>query len=169
MGCGKTTLGRALAKKLGIDFIDLDKYIESRFMSSISNLFAKRGEDGFRKIEHNMLHEVAERADVVIACGGGTPCMFDNIQYMNECGNTVWLQASEERLLSRLCIRRQRRPLLADLSDKEILQQIRTMQSKRNPYYNQAKFAMPSDLLENAQEIEQTVENVMREIIDKCE
>ena len=71
MGSGKTTLGRALGRRLGLQFIDLDLYIESRYMRTISQLFAERGEYKFRSIEREMLHEVAEMEDVVVACGGG--------------------------------------------------------------------------------------------------
>jgi len=158
MGCGKSTLGRALAKHLHWDFVDLDKYIESRFMRTIPDLFKQMGEDGFRRIERNMLHEVAERNDVVVACGGGTPCHYDNMAYMNVCGTTVWLEASEQRLLSRLCIRKHRRPLLASLTDDEVLQQIRTLLPGRIQYYSQAKYTLPSDKLENVREIDDTVQ-----------
>ncbi len=76
MGSGKTTLGRAYAKEMGLTFIDLDWYIEERFHTSVQKLFAQRGEEDFRRIEQKMLHEVADFEDVVIACGGGTPCFF---------------------------------------------------------------------------------------------
>ena len=74
MGTGKSTLGRAVARLGDIRFIDLDHYIEGRFHRSVSQLFEERGEDGFRKVEQAMLHEVGEFEDVIIACGGGTPC-----------------------------------------------------------------------------------------------
>lgn len=74
MGAGKTTIGKALSKDLGVIFYDLDWYIESRMRKSVAQIFAERGEEGFRKIEYNMLHEVAEFENVIISCGGGTPC-----------------------------------------------------------------------------------------------
>ena len=82
MGAGKTTLGKVLARELNLEFIDLDWYIENRFHQSVSQLFSTRGEEGFRIIERNMLHEVAEFENVVISCGGGTPCFFDNMVYI---------------------------------------------------------------------------------------
>ena len=94
MGVGKTTMGHALSKRTGMPFYDLDWYIETRMHSSVSELFEKRGEDEFRKIERNMLHEVAEFENVIISCGGGTPCFFDNMQYMNKQGSTLYLKAS---------------------------------------------------------------------------
>ena len=117
MGSGKTTLGRALAKELGLTFIDLDNYIELRRCKSINRRFEESGEDGFRTIERNLLHEVCEFENVVISAGGGTPCFFDNIDYMNAQGTTIYLQVSNERLLERLRIAKSRRPLLKDKND----------------------------------------------------
>ena len=83
MAAGKTTLGRRAAQLLNVEFIDLDAYIESRYRKRISDLFAERGEEGFRDIERRMLHEVAEFDNVLVATGGGTPCFFDNMEYMH--------------------------------------------------------------------------------------
>ena len=83
MGAGKTTIGRVLARELGLDFYDLDWYIEDRFHKKIPDIFAEQGEEGFRDIERKMLHEVAEFENVIVSCGGGTPCFFDNMEYMN--------------------------------------------------------------------------------------
>ena len=91
MGAGKTTLGKAFAREMNVPFIDLDWYIEERFHKSIRELFTERGEASFRELERNMLHEVGEFEDVVVSTGGGTPCFFDNMEYMNGCGQTVFL------------------------------------------------------------------------------
>ena len=96
MGAGKTTIGKALAKDLGVMFYDLDWYIETRMRKKVKQIFDERGEEGFRKIEHNMLHEVAEFEDVVLACGGGTPCFYDNMQYMLGQGDVVYLRGTPE-------------------------------------------------------------------------
>ena len=98
MGAGKTTVGRQLGKALGIPFYDLDWYIEGRMRKTVPQLFAERGEEGFRQVERNMLHEVAEFEDVVLSCGGGTPCFFDNMDYLNQQGETVYLKATPEVL-----------------------------------------------------------------------
>ena len=92
MGAGKTTVGRQLAKELGLQFYDLDWYIETRHHTTVTQIFAERGEDAFRRIERAMLHEVAEFEDVVISCGGGTPCFFDNMDYLNRQGQVVYLR-----------------------------------------------------------------------------
>ena len=76
MGAGKTTLGKAFAREMSLNFIDLDWYIEERFHKTVQQLFLERGEDGFRELERKMLHEVAEFEDVVVSAGGGTPCFF---------------------------------------------------------------------------------------------
>lgn len=86
MGAGKTTLGKAFAREMSVPFIDLDWYIEERFHKSIRELFTERGEASFRELERNMLHEVGEFEDVVVSTGGGTPCFFDNMEYMNVAG-----------------------------------------------------------------------------------
>ena len=108
MGSGKTTVGKALSKELGIPFYDLDWYIESRMHKTVPQIFTERGEDGFRLVEHNMLHEVAEFEDVILSCGGGTPCFFNNMDYLNEQGITVYLKASPEVLYGHLIIGKDR-------------------------------------------------------------
>ncbi len=114
MGAGKTTLGKALSRETGMPFYDLDWYIESRMHKTVKELFDAHGEEGFRKIEHNLLHEVAEFEHVIISCGGGTPCFFDNIDYMNQQGETVYLKATPDVLHGHLKMGRTVRPLLLD-------------------------------------------------------
>ena len=113
MGAGKTTIGRQLALSLGQTFYDLDWYIESRMRRTAKQLFDERGEEGFRKVEHNMLHEVAEFEDVVISCGGGAPCFYDNMDYLNRQGATVYLKAEPDVLYdasyARCCSTRRRK------------------------------------------------------------
>ena len=165
MGSGKTTLGRALGRRLGLQFIDLDLYIESRYMRTISQLFAERGEDKFRSIEREMLHEVAEMEDVVVACGGGTPCYYDNIDYMNRCGTTVFLSASEDRLFARLSINRNKRPLIKDLDDQSLRIFINENLALRMPHYSKASHSFCGDRLEDVMQISTSVEKFIEEIV----
>ena len=118
MGAGKTTLGKAFAHELKVPFIDLDWYIEERYHKSIRELFAERGEAAFRELERNMLHEVAEFEDVVISTGGGTPCFFDNIEYMNAHGQTVFLDVHPDVLFRRLRVATQQRPICKERRTK---------------------------------------------------
>lgn len=120
----ETTLGKAYSAATGLQFVDLDWYIEERMHKSISDLFAERGEDGFRLLEQKMLHEAGEFENVLIACGGGTPCFFDNMDYMNHTGETVFLDVCPEVLFRRLKIAKAKRPLLANKTDEELMQVI---------------------------------------------
>ena len=164
MGAGKTTLGKSLARHLGLEFIDLDWYIENRFHQSVSQLFATRGEEGFRKIEQNMLHEVAEFEDVIISAGGGTPCFFDNMEYMNQQGLTVYLKATPEILRTHLRMGKQKRPLIAQKNDEELDIFIRESLDKRESYYNQARLIFDIGLLDNGMRIQESVKALEEEV-----
>ena len=146
MGAGKTTLGKALAEHLGVSFIDLDQYIEARFMKSVSQIFAIRGEQGFREIESRMLREVGEFDDVIVSCGGSTPLIGDNMDYMLSQGQTVYLKCNNETLLRRLKAARSQRPLIASKTDEELAQFIETETQRREPGYLRAEFTCPGDL-----------------------
>ncbi|WP_106483971.1 shikimate kinase [Bacteroides sp. Marseille-P3684] len=160
MGSGKTTLGNALARELGLPFFDLDWYIENRFCRTVTRLFEERGEEGFRRIEHEMLHEVAEFEDVVIAAGGGTPCFFDNIDYMNRQAQTVYLKATPEVLFRHLLPGRQKRPLLAGKTDEEMRAYIIESLARRAPFYERANYIFDVNLLETRQQIQASLEQL---------
>ena len=160
MGAGKTTVGRALAAELGIEFYDLDWYIESRMRKTVKQLFDEVGEEGFRKIEHNMLHEVAEFENVVISCGGGTPCFFDNMAYMNQQGDTVYLKASPEILYKHLKMGKSVRPLLLNKTPEEVQVFITEQLANREPYYSRAKYPVNVNLMDNHDKIRMSVEKV---------
>lgn len=152
MGSGKSTLGRLVSELTGIEFIDLDSYIESRFHATVKDIFADRGEDGFRNIERAMLHEVGEFENVLIACGGGTPCFFDNMEWMNAHGTTVYLDTSVDKLFSRLKRGRHKRPLIAQKTDDELRQFIVEALESRMPHYSKATEVFRTDLMENESE-----------------
>ena len=133
--------------------IDLDTYIEERYHKKVSEIFAEMGEQDFRQMERRMLEEVAECSDVVVACGGGTPCYFDNVALMNSRGLTVYLSVSIERLTERLTRpkAKAKRPLIAQKSDEEIRQFIIDALAKRDPFYSQAALRFDSTDIETAQ------------------
>ena len=164
MGAGKTTVGKALAKETGMQFYDLDWYIEGRMHKTVAQLFAERGEEGFRRIEHNMLHEAAEFEDVVLSCGGGTPCFFDNMEYMNSQGDTVYLKASPEVLCAHLKMGKTRRPLLEGKDKDELLAFVTEQLARREDYYTKAKHVLNVDLLDNYEKIKVSVER-LREML----
>ena len=157
MGAGKTTLGKAFAREQGLSFIDLDWYIEGRYHKSIPQLFAERGEEGFRTLERNMLHEAGEFEDVVISTGGGTPCFFDNMDYMNSHGQTVFLDVCPDVLFRRLRVATQQRPILQGKSDGELRAFIDRALAERMPYYTQARYRMDGSRLENRSQIANSV------------
>ena len=165
MGAGKTTVGKALAKELGVPFYDLDWYIESRMRKTVAQIIAEKGEEGFRKIEHNMLHEIAEFEDVIVSCGGGTPCFFDNIDYMNQQGPVIYLKADPEVLCKHLSMSKNDRPLLRGKSPEELITFIREQLEKREPFYTKARYTLDVSLLDNYEKIKISV-NKIRQLLN---
>ena len=157
MASGKTTLGGALSKDTGLQFIDLDWYIEERMHRTVSELFASKGESGFREIEKNMLHEAGEFENVIIACGGGTPCFFDNMEYMNRMGTTVFLDVDPQVLFRRIKAAKSNRPLVANKAEDELMGTISQALEKRNPFYHRAKFIFDAGRLESRDQIDDSV------------
>lgn len=153
MGAGKTTLGKVLARETGLQFFDLDSYIEDRFHKKVPQIFAERGEEAFRDIERRMLHEVAEFEDVVISCGGGTPCFFDNMDYMNQQGSTIYLKAEPHVLQSHLKMGKTIRPLIQGKSPEELDAFIRESLAAREPFYSKAKHTIDIDIIERREQI----------------
>lgn len=157
MGAGKTIVGKALAAELGVQFYDLDWYITERYHRSVKQIFDERGEEGFRDLEHRMLHEVAEFENIVLSCGGGTPCFYDNMEYMNSLGDTVYLKATPEVLGMHLRMGKGVRPLLLDKTPEELEQYISKSLVEREPYYNKAKHILDVSLLDDASKIQESV------------
>lgn len=162
MGAGKTTVGKALAKELGVMFYDLDWYIESRMRKTVKQIFDEIGEEGFRKIERNMLHEVAEFENVVVSCGGGTPCFFDNMYYMNQLGETIYLKASPETLHTHLKMGKGVRPLLLNKTPEEVEIFIREQLKLREPFYNKAKHIIDINVMDDFDKINGMVEQIRK-------
>ncbi len=160
MGSGKTTVGKALSKETGMMFYDLDWYIESRMRKSVSQIFAERGEEGFRVIEHNMLHEVAEFEDVIISCGGGTPCFYDNMDYLNQQGDVIYLKASPETLYKHLLMAKVERPLLKDKTAEELTAYITEHLKEREPYYTKARYTLDVNVLDDYDKIQISVKEL---------
>lgn len=166
MGAGKSTMGKALAKTMDLTFIDLDDFIVNRQHKTVSEIFEEVGEDGFRQIERKALIEVAAYENVVISLGGGTPCFFDNMDIVNKAGKSVYLRPSEEVLLQRLIKGKNKRPLLAQKSDDEILQVIREQLAWREPYYLRASLVFEASHLENKEDIHFHSEELARMLAD---
>jgi len=133
-------LGWKLATHLGVQFVDMDNYIEERNCKTIPQIFAEEGEAEFRNKERKALEELSEFTDIVIATGGGAPCFFDNIDLMNETGKTVYLNIDPAILADRLLKSKTERPLIKGKSREELVAFIDDTLRKRNEFYAQAKF-----------------------------
>ena len=158
MGCGKTTLGRVLARQMQCRFIDLDEYVEARNGMSVAEIFDAMGENRFRELETEALQEAATMNDVVISCGGGTPCHSDNIALMNEAGVTVWLTTSPERITARLLLPEEKckRPKINTLNPDQVLPLVERELAARTPFYALAQLQFDSTDIETAEATERT-------------
>ena len=164
MGAGKTTVGKDLAKLMGLSFIDLDCYIEGRYHKTVGQIFDEKGEEAFRDIERRMLHEVAMFEDVLISTGGGAPCFFDNMEFMNEMGTTVYLKVSVEELAKRLEVCKSTRPVLKGRSGDELVAFIAENLKKRTPHYMQASIVFDAEVMLTETDVHK-ISEALKEIV----
>ena len=130
----------------------------------IPQIFAEKGEAGFRELERNMLHEVTEFEDVVISCGGGTPCFFDNIDYMNSLAETVYLKAEPEVLRTHLLMAKSQRPLIQGKTPDELRDFIKESLADREPFYAKAKHIVQIEVLNSRELIDKYVDKICQEL-----
>lgn len=146
MGSGKTHWGRLLGEKLRLPFFDLDEQVESSEGKPINRIFAEDGEEYFRLLEKDTLHILTESHDsFVMAAGGGTPCYFNNIEYMKKAGTTVWINTPVELLFERLLNEKNNRPLIKELNDAQLKSFIIKKFSDRKIYYEQADLVVDEE------------------------
>jgi len=149
MGAGKTHWGRQLSEKLGIRFFDLDEQVVEQAGKSIPEIFATEGEEHFRLMEKEVLYILSESHEsFVMACGGGSPCYFNNIDYMNDAGTTVWINTSLDVLFKRLIKEKDKRPLIRELSDEQLQAFIARKFADRKIYYEQAAITVDEEPLQ---------------------
>ncbi len=147
MGSGKTYWGKKWAAANQLDFIDLDDVIEKNAGKTIVEIFETGGEAWFRELEAAALRECAFLQNTIIACGGGAPCFFDNMQWMNAHGITIYLSATPEQLRDRVFLEREKRPLFNNLQDAAVLDFIRKKLQERKAIYNTARLVVQTDRL----------------------
>ncbi|MFC2113543.1 shikimate kinase [Bacteroidota bacterium] len=142
MGSGKSSKGKLLATHLGYDFMDTDKEIVEQLGMSINDIFRKFGEVKFRESETSLLNDLVTRNNLVVSTGGGLPCHAGNMDHINRLGCSIYLKVSPTQLFSRLSSRKYKRPLIKDLSDKELMDFIERTLSEREAYYEKARHVL---------------------------
>lgn len=146
MGCGKSTLGRRLARRMDVEFIDMDRYIESEAGATIPEIFASRGEAEFRRLERQAITNLGKRTDdCIIATGGGAPCREGNIEAINHAGTSIYLKMPHRILVARLCRNKSKRPLIAGKTDREVEDFVARSLAEREPFYSQASITIDCD------------------------
>ena len=162
MGCGKSSIGRRLAARLRVPFVDMDTEIERREGLSVSEIFARYGEAHFRRVEREVLADLCAMERGVVATGGGVPCGEGNMARMNRAGLTVYFRMSPDKLVRRLEHGRDKRPLIRHMDDEQLLAYISEHLARREPFYAQAGLVVACDHISDdyiARHIELYVEN----------
>lgn len=147
-GSGKSTLGKKTADLLHFKFLDLDRLIAEQANMSIPLIFSQHGEDYFRRLEQAVLMKTADFTNCIIATGGGTACFFQNMNFMNEQGLTVYLKTNEENLLSRLKKSPTERPLIQNKTDWELITYIKETLHHRTTFYEQATLQIDTESID---------------------
>jgi shikimate kinase len=149
MGAGKTSKGRALSRKLGIRFADMDQLIEEEEGMSVQDIFSSKGEEWFRNKETEVLHMLGEiEEDMVVSTGGGVPCFNNNLEYINSRGVSIYLRMTADALATRLSgIEKNTRPLLKGKSRDELLEYITLKLNEREPFYLRSKHIIQAEKL----------------------
>lgn len=150
MGSGKSYTGKRLAQLMSYRFLDLDEVIVENAQKSIRRIFEEEGEAHFRVLEKNALRDTGTLVNTVISCGGGAPCFYDNIDWINEYGLSIYLEAAPRLLVQRLLHKRAERPLLKDIPESELLAQITAKLQAREACYLKAAAVFRQNQLEEA-------------------
>ena len=142
MGSGKSYWGKLWADETGMSYFDLDDIIEKQEGMPVEAIFDKKGENYFREKESALLRTMATQENCIISCGGGTPCFDGNMQWMNENGTTVYLQANPVKLIENILLEIDKRPLLKKINKGEMLFFVEQKLKERDPFYTQAKMCL---------------------------
>jgi shikimate kinase len=156
-GSGKSTWGKRLANVLNCNFVDLDSMIEEQYGTSIEQIFNERGEDYFRELEKDLLYKTAIFNNTIIACGGGTPCFYDNINWINLHGKSIYFKANIALLLDRIEGSKNQRPLFLGMSREEMREKIENLLLLREPYYLQSKIHIDLPV--------KTIKNIVNQVV----
>jgi len=162
MGCGKSTIARKLARRLGIEAVDTDRAVEEREGATVADIFRYEGEERFRQSEREVLEAIiARRQAVVVSTGGGLPIWSDNMERMNGAGLTVYLRRPAEQIAARLSpYGRQKRPRLRGLADEELVGFMKRDMAVREPFYARARCTLDCSALSD----EEAVQKILAEL-----
>lgn len=160
MGCGKSHISKILSDKINFKLIDLDKEISRRNKLTIPEIFEKKGEIQFRKLEREALEEIlASEENVVLSLGGGTPVYYNNMEIINHSSKSIFLRASVSTLYKRLSKQKEKRPLIANIPDEDLPEFIAKHLFERNAFYSKAQYSINTD--------SRTPEEIVQEIVEK--
>ncbi|MXS70939.1 dephospho-CoA kinase [Flavobacteriaceae bacterium W22] len=160
MGSGKSHISKILSDEINYKLIDLDKEISRRQKLTIPEIFEKKGEIYFRKLEREVLEEIlATRENTVLSLGGGTPAYYNNMEIINHNSKSIFLMTSVPVLSERLSKQKEKRPLIAKIPDEDLPEFIAKHLFERNAFYSKAQFSIKTN--------QKTPENIIREIIEK--
>jgi len=140
-------MGQELSALTGYPFIDTDELFEEKYRISVLDFFERYNEESFRKIENGILAETLNYRDAIVATGGGTPCFFDNMEFIKRNGISIYLKVDLKTLVDRLAVVRKKRPLLKNIPVKELEPFIRTQLAERDLFYNQADFTVDAAII----------------------
>lgn len=160
MGSGKSFTGKRLASRIGYKFYDIDKLFEDKYHFTINDFFEKFGESAFRKLERDLLTSTESLENTVISTGGGTPCYFDNMDYIRETGISVYLRMPPEKIMARLKQSRKPRPLIKNLEGDSLLEKIRELLGEREKYYLQADIIVDAVFIEPAEIVNRIIQQL---------
>ena len=148
MGTGKSHWGMQWAEVNNMQFLDLDALIEKEEQASVVDIFEKSGEDYFRVKEASMLRDIIKNDNCIISCGGGAPCFNENMKCMNENGITVYLSASPSYILQNVLLEKEKRPVIKNINEAELLFFIEQKLKERSPFYSQANLILDAETLD---------------------
>lgn len=163
MGSGKSAFGKKLANHLHFPFYDIDNQFEHQFRIGINDFFQKYGEEAFRRIEQKLLHASQEMENAVISTGGGTPCFFDNMDFINKNGTSVFLDLPIPMVIHRLKHAKKPRPLLEKVTPEELSGFLQNLYNQRLPYYQKAHIILD----ENTMDVKQLTLVVLERLKEK--
>jgi shikimate kinase len=147
MGSGKSHWGKKWSAQLNLPFFDLDDEIERAEGQTISEIFYSKGEEYLRRLESEVLKSFQDKENFILACGGGTPCFNNNMDWINKNGASIYLKTAVESLYNRLVTEKSHRPLIKDLSDEQLMPFIKSKLEEREPYYLKADIVVDEEML----------------------